>query len=171
MHTASLMYEYLSSLIVIFSSVMVCFASFFILFYSTSFMEGLKVVIQATVSGFNMSAGLFITLIVFILFAQICTIMSMAFLAVIMANTFNSKRVIKGFIYFAVFYFVVMILTIILAVIVFAISGNLAELTATTLSQTAFITICIMGLVVYIAAAIVFYFLCQKEFNKGVNVD
>ena len=134
-------------------------------------MEGLKIFIQATVSGFNMSAGLFITLIVFILFAQICALMSMTFMAVVMANTFNSHRVIKGLIYFAVFYFVTMMITIIFAMIVFAIQGSLAELVATTMSQGSFITICIIGLVTYIAAAIVFYFLCQKQFNKGVNVD
>ena len=56
-------------------------------------------------------------------------------------------------------------------VIVFAIMGILPELTAEVLSQKAFITILIIGLVDYILYSIVFYFLCNKLFNKGVNVD
>ena len=67
-----LLSKYLSSLIVILCSVVVCFLSLFIMFYSPSLMEGLSMLISATVAGFNMPSWLFISLIVLIIFAQIC---------------------------------------------------------------------------------------------------
>ena len=91
-----------------------------------------------------MSVGLFITHIVLILFSQICALISMTFVAIVKANTFNSYRAIKGLIYFAVYYFVSMLATLLIAVIVFALAGNLNELFATTMSQGAFI-----GILVY----------------------
>ena len=55
--------------------------------------------------------------------------------------------------------------------IIFLISGNLSELGAAQLSQSAFLTVLITGLILYVIYAILFYFICNKIFNKGVNVD
>ena len=166
-----LLSKYLSSLITIFLSVLVCFVSLFIMFYSKSFMVSLKSFIKVTVSNFNMSVSLFLFLMVLIIFSQICAIMSMAFCAIVKANGYNEKRILKGLIWFFVFYFGSMFVTLILAVTTFAISGNLSELLSEVLSQNAFITILILGLVLYIIYSIVFYFITRKLFNKGVNID
>ena len=163
--------KYLSSLITIFASVLVCFVSLFIMFYSKSFVLSLKGFIRATVANFNMSVGLFLFLMVAIIFSQICAIMSMAFWAVVKANTYNHKRVLKGLICFFIYYFASMILTLISIVVVFVVSGSLHELTASVLSQKAFVSILVIGLVLYVIYAIVFYFITRKLFNKGVNVD
>ena len=64
-----LLSKYLSSLIVVLSSVVVIFLSLFIMFYSPEFMLALKMMISATVSGFNMPSWVFVTLIVGIIFA------------------------------------------------------------------------------------------------------
>lgn len=166
-----LLSKYLSGLIVIITSVVVCFLSLFILFYSPELMELIKSFLNVSISGLNMSVGLFIALLILIIFAQICAIMSMCFTAVVKANTYNSKRVIKGLIWFAIFYFGATIVSIIAMVITFAIGGNLTELAATKLSQSAFTTILVLGLIVYMIYSVVFYFWCNKLFNKGVNVD
>jgi len=163
--------KYLASLITIFTSVVVCFVSLFIMFYSKSFISSLKVFIEVTVSGFNMSVPLFLFLMVTIIFSQICAIMSMAFCAVVKANTYNHKRVMKGLIWFFIFYFGSMFVTLILIVSIFAIKGSLSELLASVLSQSSFTLILIVGLILYVAYAVVFYFVTNKLFNKGVNVD
>lgn len=166
-----LLSKYLSGLIVILASVAVCVVDLFIMFYSESFMLGIKTMIEMVVSGFNISAGLFLTIIILVIFAQICAIMSMSFTAIIVANMYNTKRVLKGVLWIAAFYFGSMIMTLLSAVIIFAIGGNLAELTAQVMSYNSFITIIILGLVLYVVYAISFYFVSQKLFNKGVNVD
>lgn len=163
--------KYIASLIVIFASVAVCFLSLFIIFYSKSFVDGLKMFIEATVAGFDISVGLFVTLIALVLFSQICCIITMAFTAIVKANMYNSKRVIKGVIWFVAFYFGTMLVTVLTAVLCFAIGGNIGELMATTLSQKAFISIFVIALVNYIAFSVLFYFICNRMFNKGVNVD
>lgn len=166
-----LLSKYLSGLIVIFTSVIVCFLSLFILFYSESFMMGLKAFFEMSIYGNSLSVGLLIILVVFIIFAQICAMISMSFSAIVKANMYNSKRVIKGLLWVALFYFGSMLLTFGTAVIALAITGNIAELTANVMSYSAFMTILILGLILYILYAIIFYFVCNKLFNKGVNVD
>ena len=169
--TQLLISKFLSSLIVILCSVVVCFASFFIMYFSSEFVDGLRTVIEMTVSNLNMSAGLFITLIVLVIFAQICTMISMAFAAIVKANTYNHKRLIKGLIWYVIYYFASMLVTLLVTVVVFAVGGLLNELSAAVLSQTAFITILVVGFVLYIIYAIVYYAICNKIFKKGVNVD
>ena len=166
-----LLSKFLSGLLVILASVAVCALSLIIMFFSNEFFEVLRVSIESVVAGFNMSVGLFLTLIVLLIFLEICAIMSMVFTSIVIANKYNSKRVLKGLLWFALFYFGSIISTVLVAVLVFGISGNLAELGASVLSQGAFTTILIIGLVLYAIYAVAFYFICNKLFNKGVNVD
>lgn len=166
-----LLSKYLSSLIVVFASVFVSFLSLFIMFFSKEFMTGLKTALSSTVAGLNMSLGLLIAIIVFVIFTQICAMMSMAFAAVVRGNMYNQKRVPKGLLWFALFYFGSMIVSIVMIALIMVISGNIADLTAAVMSQSSFVTILISGLVLYAVYSVVFYFICQKWFDKGVNVD
>jgi len=166
-----LLSKYLSSLIVILNSVLVCFFSLFILFYSPSFMHGLKMFISATVSGFNMSSWLFITLVILIIFAQICSMISMSFAAIIKANIYNHKRIPKGIMWFVLFYISSLISVVVIGVLTLAIQGNVSQLVATKMNNISFITILIVGLMVYVLYALLFYFISKFLFKKGVNVD
>ncbi len=166
-----LLSKYIASLIVIFASVAVSFLSLFIMFYSRSFVEGLRMFIEATVAGFDISVGLFVTLIAFLLLSQICCIITMAFCAVVKANTYNSKRIIKGVLWFIAFYFGTMLVTLLTAVLYFAVGGNFSEFLAETLTQRAFVSLIVIALTVYVCACAVFYYICNRMFNKGVNVD
>lgn len=163
--------KYISSLIVILLSVFVSFISLFIVFYSKEFVEGLKAFVNLTVSGFNISAGLFITLIALVLFTQICSLISMSFTAVVKGNTYNNKRAIKGMVWFAVYYFGSTLVTVLLAVIVFAIGGNIGELTAAQMSQDSFLVIFVLAIIANIIYTAVHCLLTYKLFNRGVNVD
>lgn len=166
-----LLSKYLSSLFTIFASVAVSFLCVVIMFFSPEFFEGLKFFIQETIAGFNMSIGGFIVIFVLSILVQICVIIMMSFTAIIKANSYNSKKIVKGILWFALYYLGSMVVTILVAVIAFAITGNLSELSASVLSQSAFITIFVLALIMYVIYAILFYFICDKMFNKGVNVD
>lgn len=166
-----LLSKYLAGLIVILASVLVCILSLGIVLYSESLIQAIKSMLEVTVSGFDMSVGGFLTLIILIIFSQICSMMSMAFCAIVIANTYNTKKVMKGLIWFFAFYFGAMNLTLILAAIIFAITGNISQLFAEVLSQGAFVTIIVLGLILYVIYAVAFYLISNKIFNKGVNVD
>ena len=62
-------------------------------------------------------------------------------------------------------------ITVMLAAISFAVSGNIAELIAEQMSQGAFVTLLVVGLIANILYTAVHCFLSYKLFNKGVNVD
>lgn len=163
--------KYISSLIVILSSTIVCFLSLFIMLFSNEFVQTLKVFIEISVSGFNMPVWLFITMFILIIFSQICAIISMSFAAIIKGNSYNSKKVLKGILWFALFYYITIIATLLVSVITFAISGNINLIFAETMPQHAFLTIMIIGFLVYALCSIIFYFISKKLFEKGVNVD
>jgi len=163
--------KYLSSIIVILASVLVSFLSLFIIFYSPEFMQNLKMAINGIVSGLDMSSGMFVFLIFLIIFTQMCAYISFAFTAIVKGYSYNHKRGIKGFLWFVCYYSICMFSTVVLAVIITAITGNLNNLFAETMPSDVFLTILIIALVSYILYAICFYFICKKEFEKGVNVD
>lgn len=163
--------KYLSSLIVVFLSGLVSFLSLFIMFYSPQFMQNLKFAIESMVAGLNISSGVFIFLMVFIIFSQICAMMSLAFTAIVKGYSYNHKRGIKGFLWFVVYYFACLITTFLGIVFIAALSGNIGSLFAQTMSASAFLSVMIVGVVCYISFAIIFYFYCKKQFKKGVNVD
>jgi hypothetical protein len=118
-----------------------------------------------------MSVGGFIILIGSLIFAQICAMMSMSFCAIIIANKYNAKKVVKGLFWFFGFYFGSMMVMLFVAVLIFAITGNVSQLFANVLSQSALVTLMVLVLILYIIYAIVFYLVSNKLFNKGVNVD
>ena len=163
--------KFLSSLIVVLSSVAVTFLSLFILFYTPEFVQGIKAAIDGVVAGFSISGGWFIFFFVLVVFAQICALMSFAFMAIVKGYSYNKNRGICGFVWFVLYYSVCSITSLILSVIVTAITGDLTSLFSNQLTNGAFLSIMIISLVSYIAYAILFYFICQREFKKGVNVD
>lgn len=163
--------KYLSSIIVILASVLVSFLSLFIMFYSPKFMQNLSLALNSAIAGFNISNGLFVCLMILILFAQICAYISMAFTAIVKGYSYNQKRGIKGFLWFLAYFFACMISTLILVVIITALTGDLNSLFTGKMSSSAFLTTLITALITYVAYTIGFYFICKKEFKKGVNVD
>ncbi len=166
-----LLSKYIASLIVIFCSVIVCFVSLFIMLYSKTFAVGFTAFIKTALVSFDIPVWGAITLIIGIFFAQICAIMSMSFAAIIKANTYNEKRLFKGILWFFVYYFGAATCIILVAVLIFAIGGNITTLFAEKLTQTAFITVLVLCLVMYFAFAVLYYFISHKLFKKGVNVD
>lgn len=163
--------KYLSALIVILTTMVVSVASLFIVLYSRELMEILKVSIASVVQGFNVSGTVFILLIAGVLFSQICFLISLGFFGIIKANTYNEKRVLKGLAWFAVCYMVSMVVSLITIVLVFLITGNVNLVFEEVLPAKAFLTVIILGFVLYAIYAVAFYFIGKRLFNKGVNVD
>ncbi len=163
--------KYLSGLAVVFASIIVSFLSLFIIFYSPEFMRGLKLALDGVVAGFGMSGGSFVALMILIIFLEICSLISFAFTAIVKGYSYNHKRGLKGFLWFLCFYFSCSVITLISAVIVAAITGNLSGLFANKMSGGAFLCVIIVCVISYFCFAVAFYFICQKEFKMGVNVD
>ena len=163
--------KYLSGLIVVLCSVAIAFLSLAIVLYSPEFMDMLGMMIEMVVVGFNMSVSTFITIFAVLVFVQLCAMMSMVFVAVVKGNMYNSKRILKGLLWFVVCYMVTMWVMVLVLLAVFAIQGNVSMFLSEILSQEAFMSMIVVCLVVYMIASVVFYIIANKLFNKGVNVD
>lgn len=166
-----LLSKYLASLLVVLSSVAVCFVSLFVMLYSKSFISKFKLFLKATLASFSLPAGVLIALFIGIICAEICSMISMSFLSIIKANQSNKKGLSKGIIWFLGLYFASEILTLILSIFISLITGNIKSLFASTLTQSNLMMLLITTLVSNIVFLFVFYFLAKKEFKKGVNID
>ncbi|MBR7091274.1 MAG: hypothetical protein IKC79_02340 [Clostridia bacterium] len=166
-----LLSKYLSALLVILASILVIFLSLFIMYYSPEFMISVQAFLSTVVTGTNIPIGVTLALIIAIVFVEICCFISIAFTSIIQGHAENDKKAFKSAICFVAYYFATMVITLIAIAIIFAISGNIDQLTATTLTEPAFLTLLITALVAYIGFAIAFFFISRKLFNRGVNVD
>ena len=166
-----LLSKYLSALIVILCSIVAIVLSLFIMFYSPELITTIHTFLNTSVPGFTIPVGVVVALIVAILFAEICCLISFAFTGVIQGHQSNDKKALNSFVCFFAYYFATMICSLIIIAIVFAITGNFSLLMAEQLTQSAFITLLITGLVCYIGYTIAFFFIARHLFNKGVNVD
>ncbi len=169
--SSQLLSKFLAALCVVFISVVVCILTLVIMLYSPELMQVIKGAITTIGANFNMSAGAFVALIVVVLFSQICAIMSMGFTAIVKGYSYNNKKNFKSALWFVAYYMGAMVITLAVAVIVTAINGNISTLFAEKMSQGAFLSVVIVAAIMYVVYAVVYYFICQKIFKKGVNVD
>lgn len=163
--------KYLSALIVILSSFACILISLFIMLYSQDFVTNLRAIIEYSISGFNIKIGVFILIFAILIFLQICAMLCMGFSAIIKANTYNNKRILMGIIWFVIYYFGAMLITLLITILAFAVSGNINELFSASLSQNNLITLIIISILTYLIYTILHCLIASKMFNKGVNVD
>lgn len=166
-----LLSKYISSLFVIFLSVVISFICLIIIYYTKDFMLVLKNDINQIVINFDISLNLFIFLIVLEIFSQICAMMSIAFTAIVKGFSYNYKKVFKSFLWFMIYYFICMAISVLVIILICLIIGRLPELFASQMSQTVLLVLFFTGMILYFLYALIFYFICRKMFNKGVNLD
>ena len=163
--------KFISAIIITFLSFIVCFGCLFIMFYSQETMTALKGLIELVVVGFDISSGAFVAIIAFILLFEIIAMMLIGFSAVIKGYSYNHGKVKMSFIWFVIYYAISTVINLIIVIIALLIGGNLSSLTATVMEADAFITIMIVTLINYALISVAFYFISNKLFSRGVNVD
>ena len=166
-----LLSKVISTILLTLVSVLVCLISLAIMFYSKDFMLIIKNSISVTVVNMNLSVEGFIILIALVLFLQILTTLLMGYSAIFQGYFNSDKKVLKSFIWFAIFYFATMMINLIIAIIVCAIGGNLQELFASEISGKMLTTLLITVTINYLLFAVAFYIISQKLFERGVNLD
>jgi hypothetical protein len=166
-----LLSKYLSSLIVILVSIAVSFVCLFIILYSGEFIAMLKASLDMAFAGFNLSAWGFVALLISTIFLQVCAMASMCFTAAIKGCSFNRDKLLHGLIWYVIFYFGCTAVTLVIEMAVFLISGAIGEFFSNQLSEGSLIKLLVVPLVLYSIYSVAFYFISQREFKKGVNVD
>ena len=161
----------ISSIITVLITVAVCFLSLFIMFYSEEFMLGFKAFIEISISGFDTSLEVFIIALSLLVFFEILSLLLIGFTAIIKGHFYNDKKIFKSFIWFLILYAISTVANVVITLTVIAITGNIDNLLATTISAELFKVLIICELIIYFIIPIVYYFISLKLFEKGVNVD
>ena len=166
-----LLSKVISTIILVLVSVLVCLVSLAIMFYSKEVMLLIKTAINVTIVDMNLSAEGFIILVAIVLFLQILTTLLMGYSAIFQGYFSEDRKVLKSFIWFAIFYFATMLINLLIAVIVLAIGGSVQELFASVISGKTLTTLLITVTINYVFFAVAFYIISYKLFERGVNVD
>lgn len=162
--------KYITSLIEVVLGFISLVFSILIMYASPTMLDTLKFIFSAIVVG-DISVVCVLVLFVLLVLIEFLMFLSIIYFSIVLANKQKEKRVLKTFMYTAGFAFASMsVLSIIMVVVMLACGVDLTVSTL-ILSKTAFFSIFVTGIVVYLMVAILFYFLTKREFGKGVNVD
>lgn len=161
----------LAGLTIIVSSILISVLCVFIMFYTKDLFNTLKALITIVVVDLNIGGGTLVLLLVLAILTEITCMLAIGITAIVKANTYNTKRAIKGVVWFFIYYVGSAIINLVVIAVVFLIKGNAKELLATSMSGSSFITILIVAFVNYLIFTLFHYWLGNRIFNKGVNVD
>ncbi len=166
-----LLSKFICAILVLLISVSIIFISLAIMFYSQEFVELFKSALNMVETGFNVNPILLIILLLFTIFFQLLVMLLIGFASIVKGHSYNNKRILKSFIWFAIFYMVASILSLILLALALLITGNITEIFATVMKAKTFIIIIVSAFVIYFGYSILLYYITKKLFNKGVNLD
>ncbi len=144
--------------------------SLLIMFVSPTFFETLKLLLSTIILG-NFSLALVLSLFIVLVVVEFLMFITIIFYSIILAYKSKEKRVLKTFMLTAAFSFIALIVLAVVMLSILLINGVDLNSSILMLSNNAFMSIMITGIVVYSAVIVIFYFLAKKEFSRGVNVD
>ena len=166
-----LLSKFISAILVLLITVTVSLASLMIMFYSKEFVELFKQTLNIVETGLNINATLLLFLLALVIFFQLSAMLLMGFASIVKGHSYNNKKILKTFIWFAIYYAFASVISLVIVALVLLITGNIAELLASVMQAKTFIIIIVTGLVIYIGYTALFYYIANKLFNKGVNLD
>lgn len=144
--------------------------SILIMYASPNMLTALELIVSTVVTG-NISMFWVITLFILLVVIEFIMFISIIYFSIVIAYRSKEKRVFKSFLIASAMSIISFLVLSIIMLIVLLI--NKVKLTTSTLvlSNTAFISLILTGVIVYSIVTVVFYFLTKKMLNKGVNID
>ncbi|MBQ8192648.1 MAG: hypothetical protein IJZ46_01060 [Bacilli bacterium] len=165
--------KFLSSIITMFSSVIVIFACLFIAYYSNDVLLFIKNSLNILSSIYDSNIILLLFVIVFIFFLEMVFAVQCGFMGIILGHRANNKRIIKSILYGFGCYIGFQILILIMLFIFGLFNNQIMDLFVTnSIIDFDIIKLIMYGsVIVYILYIFVTFILNKKFFEKGVNVD
>ena len=162
--------KYLTALIEMLCGFACLIVSILIMYISPTFFDTIKFLISSLISG-SFSVGLILTLFIALIIVEFLMFLSIIFFGIVVGHKAKDRKILKSFLITAAMAFAALAILAIIMIIVLLLNGISLSSTTLILSNKAFLSIIITGIVVYTAITLLFYFLTKHEFNKGVNVD
>ena len=165
--------KFLTTLVSLFTSVLIIVLSLFIAYYSKENIELLKNILLPLAKIYNSTAITIILSFIFVIFLEIMNMQQSGFLGIVLGHRKNNNKIV----YSIVFGFLAYLATQVFIIIVLFITGffnkdimNLFYTVDALNIDT--IKLCIyLAIMVYTLNIIILYFITSKVFKKGVNID
>ena len=162
--------KYLTAFIEIVAGFASVIVSILIMYAGPNFTQTLKLLLSTIITGeFSVALTLvgFVTLVIveFLMFISIIDF------SIIIGFRAKDRKILKTFLITLGISFAAITVLFICLLIVLKVNGIKFTTTSLLLSSSAFMSVLVSAIVIYMAVAVLFYFLAKKEFKKGVNVD
>lgn len=163
----------LSSIITLFISIFVIGITLFIAYYSKENIELLKKLILPILEIYNSTFTIFLLVILFILFLELLNAVQMGFTGIILGHKMNNNKTLFSVIFGFLTYTASQIFVLITMFIYGLFDNDIMNLFYTTdiVSVDMIKQIVLLASISYIVVITIVYFINNKLFNKGVNVD
>lgn len=146
--------------------------TFFIGFYSKRLLEGIKTSLQIVATTLNSSVTNILIILAIILFLEITFILLVGVFGIIKGHRSNDNKIIKSVLISGITYIIFSGVSLLIAYIYGLFNEKIKMLFTGNLIDYATLKIFLMIIIViYTAYLIILYFLSQREFAKGVNID
>ena len=162
--------KYLTAFIEIVAGFGSLILSLLIMYAGPNFTQFLKLLFSTLITG-EFSVALALISVVILIIVEFLMFISIIDFAIVMGFKSKEKRILKSFLITAACAFAAITVLAISLIIVLSINGIKFTTTSLVLSATAFYSVIVSAIVIYLAVTILFYSLAKREFNKGVNVD
>lgn len=165
--------KFATTLISLFTSVLVIALTLFIAYYSKENIEVIKNLLLPLAKVYNSTIITIILSFIFVCFLEIMNIQQSGFLGIVLGHQKNNNKIIYSIIFGFISYLATQIFTILILFITALFNKDIMNLfyTVDTLNINT-IKLCIyLAIIIYTLNIIILYFITSRMFNKGVNVD
>ncbi len=167
--------KFLSSIITMFTSILVIILCVFIAYYSKENLEILKSTLQFFATVMNSTTIKVILVSFFVIFLEFTTILQAGFTGILLGHRSNNLKMAKSILYGFLNYLFVVAISVLIIYIIGLFNPNIMTLFNSNISNTLTVdivkTALVLGICLYIILIGIYYFIDIKVFKKGVNVD
>lgn len=165
--------KFLSSIITMFTSVLVILLTVFIAYYSKDNLEALRSSLNMLATVYDSSIIKILMVILFVFFLEMSMLIQTGYTGIILGHKSNNNKMVKSIIYGILIYLATQVLTLLIIFAAGIFNNDIMQLfisnQVVNISVVKFVMY--LGLLIYIIYLIVYYIVDIKLFQKGVNVD
>ena len=167
--------KFLSSIITMFTSILVIILCVFIAYYSKENLEVLKNTLQFFATVMNSTTIKVILTAFFVIFLEFTTILQAGFTGILLGHKSNNLKMVKSILYGFLNYLFVVAISVLIIYIIGLFNPSIMALFNSNISNTLTVdivkTALVLGICLYIILIGIYYYIDIKVFKKGVNVD
>ncbi|MBQ7137020.1 MAG: hypothetical protein IJO43_03500 [Bacilli bacterium] len=165
--------KFITSIITLFSSVLVIVVTLFIAYYSKENIEFIKNLLLPLATVYESTVVTIVLAFIFVCFLEIMNILQSGYVGIVLGHRKNNNKMMFSILFGFGTYILTQFFTILVVFGVALFNKDLMNLfyTMDTLSIST-IKLCIyLAIIIYTLNIFILYFVNSKLFNKGVNVD